>query len=123
MAAPGSDESLLQSDQHHDHPALGEEQGEESGPGFWGATSQTVKIIVGTGVIAIPAAVKSSGWLIAAIGLPVIGWLSAYSMKTLIHASQVPSRKPGEQSLVLSSRCTPSCCARHNVLLLSHCSR
>ena len=52
------------------------------------AVSSTVKIIVGTGVIAVPYAVMQAGWLIGAIGLVLIGLASSFSMKTLIASCQ-----------------------------------
>lgn len=51
------------------------------------ALSSTLKTIVGTGVIALPYAMLEAGWLFGTIILLIVAYLSAYSMKVLIHCS------------------------------------
>ena len=85
----------------HSEPLLGEElgTGEEEGS-FNGALTNTVKTVVGSGVIALPYAVSKSGYIVGVIGLIVIAWLSVYTMKLLVYgmkAVRCKREKNGEE--------------------------
>ena len=73
-------------DMKYNDPLLGDEGEAEADEGsFSSALTNTVKTVVGSGVIALPYAVMKCGYVSGMIGLVIIALLSVYTMKLLVY--------------------------------------
>ncbi|KAE9548191.1 hypothetical protein FO519_008600 [Halicephalobus sp. NKZ332] len=79
------------------------------GISYWAAVTNFIRTLLGVGCLALPVALKQSGWVVGLVLIFAFGFLNAHCMLILVHCAQYLSRKRGENRLELGEVALDAC--------------